>query len=121
MKITILLSLLIIGVSIATVAKLSKASDIYRSGNFDRTSAEMTSCVGNVLVNRYPKLRYAMINLPSGAILSGPMSPGTDVFAWTMTTKPTGSKSSRVDFRNKDATLEEIQKAWKLIEWCGKQ
>ena len=48
MKFTTLLSLLVIGASVATMAKLSKASDdvMYRSGDFGRGNVEMTSWCG---------------------------------------------------------------------------
>ena len=120
MRVTALVSILIIGVCIALVAWLSMASDIYRSGDFDRASIDMPNCVGKALVNQYPKVDFLMMDLSNGVTMSGPTSPGKAAFAWTMTTKSTGS-GSHVDLRNKDATPYQIEEAWHLIEWCGKQ
>ena len=119
MKVTALVSLLIIGVCIALVARLSMASDIYRSGDFDRAHVEMTSCMGDAIVKRHLKKLQSYIIVD--ATLSGAFSSSTNGFTWTITTKPTGPNSSHVEFRNMDATAEDIQGVWRVIEWCGKQ
>jgi hypothetical protein len=150
MKFTTLRSLLVIGVlvigaSVAIWAILSKASDdaerqqqagavtdpdaqaigaIYRSGDFDRANVEMTSCMADAIVKRHLKKlqAYLTVNDPrKDSTLSGAWSRSTNGFTWIITTKPTGPKSSHVELRNKDATPEEIQGVWRVIEWCAKQ
>lgn len=148
MKVTALVSLLIIGACIVLVAWLFKASDdaerqqqavavgdpvvrailatdIYRSGDFYPACTQMISCVGKVFVDRHPKLEFVVMDGGggSGVTVSGPLSPGKAAFAWTMTTESNLGRpqSCHVDFRYKDATPEEIQAAWNLFEWCGKK
>jgi hypothetical protein len=123
MKFTTLLSLLVIGASVATMAQLSKASDatVYRSGDFGRANVEMTSCVGYVLVKRHPELHYVTGSASGGASWSGAWSTSTGRFIWTITAKPIGPKSSYVELRNTDARSEVIREVWQAIEGCAKQ
>jgi hypothetical protein len=114
------LSLLVIGASVAIWAIQSKALDVYRSGDFDRTSGGMASCVGLALFRDHPQIPYFIQELPDGVTLALRWSPTTDDMIWKMIGKTTGPTSSHVELHNKDAAPEEIQEVWQVIERCGK-
>lgn len=118
MRSTILLPLLMFGALAATPAKLLRAADtLYRSGDFERATVEMTSCVGYELVKRHPQLHY-FTGKTAAVSWSVAWSTSTRDFIWAITAKPTGPTSSHVELRNKEAQPAEILEVWQVIEGC---
>jgi hypothetical protein len=123
-KLTALLSWLVVGACVATIAEVAEAADaaVYRKGDFAKADIDMTSCPADALAKRHPELTFAIAATPRGELaLSGARSVNASSVLWTIVTKKTGDNASHVVLLNRGATLDEIKEVWLAIEACGKQ
>ena len=122
-KPTALLSWLVVGACVATIAAVAEAADaaIYRPGDFAKADVDMASCPADALGKRHPELTFAIAATPRGELaLSGVRSTNAGGALWTIVTKKTGDDSSHVMLLNRGATPDEIDEVWQAIEACGK-
>ena len=123
-KLTALLSWLVVGACVATIAAVADAADaaIYRKGDFAKADVDMASCPADALGKRHPELKFAIAATPRGELaLSGGRSVNASSVLWTIVTKKTGDNASHVVLLDRGATPDEIKEVWLAIEACGKQ
>jgi hypothetical protein len=123
-KRTALLSWLVVGACVATIAEVAEAADaaIYRMGDFEKADVDMASCPADALGKRHPELTLAIAATPRGELaLSGARSTNAGGALWTIVTRKTGDNASHVVLLNRGATPDEIEEVWLAIEACGKQ
>jgi hypothetical protein len=123
-KLAALLSWLVVGARVATIAAAAEAADaaIYRKGDFAKADVDMASCPADALGKRHPELTFAIAATPRGELaLSGARSANAGAVLWTIVTKKTGDNASHVVLLDRGATPDEMKEVWLAIEACGKQ
>ena len=123
-KLAALLSWLVVGACVATIAAVAEAADaaIYRQGDFGKADVDMASCPADALGRRHPELAFAIAATPRGELaLSGGRSANAGSALWMIVTKKNGDNASHVILLNRGATPDEIEEVWQAIEACGKQ